>query len=332
MKIKIFLSSGLFVTFMVVMPTGCNLQKSNPLDVTRSQTPEVPVLSAELITFEVVKTQVLEKHCFECHSRDTNKGGVQLETYANVLKEVQGIRDTVFRKSMPPRRRTDLKLSDSQIKLIIDWIDAGAKEFGEVATSPPVVVNPPTVTPPVAQPPVVIPPIVGDIYFEHVNEYVIKTNCVGCHSEARGNKGDVNLESYAAVLQSLKEVKDSIVDGFMPPKRGKPLTEEQKKLILNWIDAGAKEAAPVAVTPPPEEIRFTEIFDQVLVPYCLRCHSEQGHNEGDLNLETYENVVKAAFDIKSDIEQGFMPPKRSKQMTPEQKKMILDWLAAGAKE
>lgn len=365
MKLKILLSSGVMATLTAAMLTSCNLQKSNPLDLSGPQLPEVPVLSADLITFDVVKSQVLEKHCFECHSKDTNKHNVNLETYANVIKDLKGIRDTVIQKSMPPRRRVDLKLSDSQIKLLVDWIDAGAKENGDGTLNPPVdqppvVVNPPTTTPPtstppITQPPVVIPPIAGEVYFQHVNDYVIKTNCVGCHSVASGNKGKVNLENYVNVASNLEKIKKSILDDFMPPRR-KPelkLTAQQKDLILKWIDAGAKEAAPVVVDPPvvppptqsptttppvvvdppvSSEVRFAEIFDQILVPYCLRCHSEQGHNEGDLNLETYENVVNAAFDIKEDIEQGFMPPKKSKQMTPEQKKMILDWLNAGAKE
>lgn len=359
MRFKFLITSGMVLTFAVML-TSCNLQKSNPLNLalpdlgdTSARETQVPVIPADQITFKIVASQVLEKHCVGCHSDEGgNKGKVNLESYENVLKDITSVRESVQQKTMPPRRRADLKLSDSQIKLVVDWIDAGAKENGDGTLNPPVVLpptttppviqpptsTPPTTTPPVAQPPVVIPPISGDVYFEHVNEYVIKTNCVSCHSEAKGNKGDVNLESYANVMASLKEVKESLIDGFMPPKRGRQLTAEQKNLILNWIEAGAKEKAPVAVDPvdvePPAavEIVFADIFDQVLVPNCLRCHSDQRVNEGDVNLETYANVISFSSDIKQDIEDNTMPPKRSTQLTADQKKMILDWLAAGAKE
>lgn len=260
-KLNFHFSGGMITTFFIaLLLTSCNLQKSNPLNLEAPITPEgrqtdkpddipktgedVVVIPGKQITFNVIMDQVLYNHCNGCHSVDGidggNAGGVNLDTYENVLKELQAIRSTVISRDMPPRKYKDIRLSDAQIKLIVDWIDAGAKENGDD-----------TLNPPVDQPPVVIPPIVGEAYFAEVNEYVLKTNCLSCHSTAKSIKGDVNLDNYEAVIHNLKAVKDSIVDDFMPPKRrGIPLTEQQKKLILDWIEAGAKEKASEAVVPP----------------------------------------------------------------------------------
>lgn len=334
MNLKFIFLNAMFVGLFF---TSCNLQKSNPLDLSGPIIPEVevPVMSAELITFKIVNTQVLEKNCVGCHSVDGgNKGGVNLETYENVLKNIKLVRETIEQKTMPPLRRTDLKLSDSQMKLIIDWVDAGAKENGDGTLNPPVD-NPPVVVKP---PEVVIPPITGEILFAHVNEYVIQTNCVSCHSVAKGNKGRVNLESYEGLKRSLKKVKESILDGFMPPRRSKQMTDEQKKLIIDWIDAGAKEKAdadePLVVVPPAVEVEilFNDVMDAVITKSCVSCHSEESGNEGGVNLENYDNVIRFARKVKATVEDGSMPPRRKTPLTAEQKKMIVDWLEAGGKE
>ena len=90
-------------------------------------------------------------------------------------------------------------------------------------------------------------PDADKIDYEMVNTTVIKTSCLGCHSQAAGNKGDVNLESYEGVSSELADIKTDILDGSMPKiKRngGKPLTEIQKQIVLKWIDKGAPRTIP----------------------------------------------------------------------------------------
>lgn len=194
--------------------------------------------------------------------------------------------------------------------------------------------------------------------FALVMEKVIQPKCLECHAAAGGNRGGVNLETYAAVFLNLADVKADIEDGSMP-KRRQPLTQAQKDLILNWIAAGAPEKAnsptptptpapvtpapqpqptPTPVTPPPspepepvgpEVLDYATVKAQVIDRACLKCHSAPA-NRGDVNLESYEEVLKNIVDIKLDVEDGSMP-KRS-TLTPEQKSLILDWIAAGAPE
>lgn len=235
MKLKNIFSIAIgTVTLLLV---GCNIQKSNPLDLRNPLDLEVPVLSSDQITFKVIQSQVFKDHCVSCHSEKSgNKGDVNLETYENVVKVAQAIRAEVFNRTMPPRRLVDLKLSEAQIKLVIDWIDSGAKEHGEQGPPSPI---PPEVEP---VPPVVDEePVTGPFDFVEVFEKVIKVSCVKCHSEKGGNKGKLNMETYEAVFAAREKIRHDIEEGFMPPRRSKPLTDNQRKMILEWLQAGAKE-------------------------------------------------------------------------------------------
>lgn len=191
---------------------------------------EVPPMPRDQISFDIVKAQVFQNHCLACHSAGGgNAGNLNLETYENFLSKKNEVRSTVLNRTMPPSNAPSLKLSESQILLITDWIDAGAKKGEESKPTDPVV------NPPVSGE--------GPFYFSDVLENVLKTNCNGCHSVAGGNRGRLNLETYANVFAAREKVKSDIEKGFMPPRRGVPLTADQKKMIVDWIDAGALEFA-----------------------------------------------------------------------------------------
>jgi mono/diheme cytochrome c family protein len=76
------------------------------------------------------------------------------------------------------------------------------------------------------------------IDYAAVKANVLDTSCNSCHSAAGGNKGNVNLETYASVINNISDVKADIEDGSMP--RGDyRLTADQKNMILAWIKMGA---------------------------------------------------------------------------------------------
>lgn len=72
-----------------------------------------------------VRTLVLEPACFRCHSAPTNRAGVNVETYQNVIANLNRIEQAIQDGSMPLRG----SLSAEQKKLILDWIQDGAPEF-----------------------------------------------------------------------------------------------------------------------------------------------------------------------------------------------------------
>lgn len=180
--------------------------------------------------------------------------------------------------------------------------------------------------------------------FSTVYERVLSKRCTECHSAAHGNKGKVNLETYAEVLKNIDDIKSDIEDGSMPKDRP-PLSRDERGLILRWIAAGAPEfprseegptteptpsPAPSPTPGPiPELIDFKMVFDQVIEPACLKCHSTP-ENKGDVNLETYAQIYANRVDIEADVRDGSMPKKKS--LSPLQRELILRWLAAGARE
>lgn len=264
---KIF-SAQLLLATLFVFVVGCTLRNSEAIKLQSplSNNSDDQVLDLNQLSYKVVNDRILLAKCVGCHSeKGGNKGDVNLETYENVFENKAEVRAEVFNRSMPPKKRVDLALTEKEIEIILSWIDHGApKEQSEqqptvptqpaepvqpqppvapqpvtpAPTEPPSTTNPP-VAPPTEPPPVVVQPI----YFSEVLEKVIAPNCLKCHSEKGGNKGDINLETYQNVVENRFDIKADIEDGSMPPKppKGIPLTEEQKSLILNWISQGFPE-------------------------------------------------------------------------------------------
>lgn len=182
-----------------------------------------------------------------------------------------------------------------------------------------------------------------ELDFALVNEKIFKPSCVGCHSEAAGNSGGVNLESYESVFEHVPQIKMEVTGGMMPPKS--ELSEKQTRLLADWIDAGALERAgdPVSAPPPtptsppptpppaPEVVTFSTVREKVLKTNCIGCHSEAAGNMGDVNLETYPSVFEKRTVLLEVVGEGRMPPKKKTPLTVEQKRLFLLWLNQGAK-
>jgi uncharacterized membrane protein len=231
--------------------SSCNYAQSNSLalDPINSGNAGEPVdlgAAPDQVDFAVIMEKVIAKNCLSCHSDSGgNRGHLNLETYQNVSQAAADIKELVLDRSMPPRRAAPL--TDTQIQMLVTWIDAGAPEKLNTEPAPqptplpelPPVVGPeppPVFTPEPAPEPAPVPVPVGAT-FEMVFKQVIQPSCLKCHSGE--GKGDVNLETYQNVLKFKKEVRETIADGSMP--RRSKLTDDQKKLILDWIDAGAPE-------------------------------------------------------------------------------------------
>jgi uncharacterized membrane protein len=281
----------IFFILAVTVLSSCNYSRmKKPLQLDEGVR---KISSPDEITFKMVNEAVIQPMCLSCHSEaGGNRGGLNLENFENVFKNSHGIRLEVAGGTMPPRQQ----LSAEQIKLVTDWIDAGAHENGKVNAGPqppapqpsptpapvePPPVNPPTPTPapvepppvlppapapapaptpaptpieppPVApptpsphpvEPPPVVPPVpqppAGPTFSEVMNK-VIKTNCFQCHTEANGNRGGLNLETYQNIFDNRHAIKFEVENGTMPTRRGTPLTTEQKQMLLTWIEQGAK--------------------------------------------------------------------------------------------
>lgn len=88
--------------------------------------------------------------------------------------------------------------------------------------------------------------------FKLVTEKVLQAKCLNCHADATGNRGGLNLETYANFIAALEDVRAEVEGKTMPRRPGPPLTDAEFKLLMDWIDGGANEfAKEIAVTPAP---------------------------------------------------------------------------------
>jgi uncharacterized membrane protein len=185
--------------------------------------PPVPTV----VYFSDIYTNVLLPRCLACHSAPHDAGHVNLENYANFIVAKDEVHAAIASGAMPPRK----PLTDDQKKLILDWIEAGAKEKADTGTTTPPVVTPPPVVNP--------PPTDGPIYFADVLKNVIGPRCLSCHS----SDGIGGYADYSAVKEDLEKIKNAVESDEMPADGG-PLTPEQKAMLLKWIADGGVEKAP----------------------------------------------------------------------------------------
>lgn len=195
----------------------------------------------------------------------------------------------------------------------------------------------------------------AEIYFASIQSSILEPSCYACHSAAAGNKGGVNLETYANVKAQLADVQADVDSGDMP-QSGPEVSASLKAVLDQWIANGAPESAssgstnttngttstpvasptPVATNPTPTPApapqpsitTYQTVNSQIFQPYCFSCHSAAGGNRAGVNLETYANVMKNISGVKSTINSGSMP--RGTTLTSAQKNLVLAWIAAGA--
>ena len=68
---------------------------------------------------------------------------------------------------------------------------------------------------------------------------VFSPYCIACHSAAGGDRGGINLETYANVNSVLAQISDAVSSGFMPLNSALPANA--KAALLKWVAAGAPE-------------------------------------------------------------------------------------------
>jgi outer membrane biosynthesis protein TonB len=116
------------------------------------------------------------------------------------------------------------------------------------------------------------------------------------------------------------------------PKRAVPTKPEVKK--------PEPKPEPKTPDPPASAVTFQQV-QKVLRDNCTRCHGDP-RIEARIDLRTLDSIKKkkglvepgdpAASDLWGSIEAGTMPPPEVKtRLTDGEKKVIKDWIAAGAK-
>lgn len=159
--------------------------------------------------------------------------------------------------------------------------------------------------------------------FETVRETVLRPKCFECHSDARGNKGHVNLERLADVRAALPDILSDLGTDKMPKDRDS-LSPELKALVAAWSEAGAPEKSTLPLPSKPMPLPsitpgFDQVRDKIFSPYCIRCHNF---------LSDPAKVIRSVGKIQASIESDQMP-KAVKPLSPRLKKLLADWIGAG---
>lgn len=105
----------------------------------------------------------------------------------------------------------------------------------------------------------------------------------------------------------------------------------------NYYEDSARAETPSPVSSSATAVVYADIHDQLLKPFCLRCHSG-GDPAGGFSFESYERTMEvvvpgdAGKSLLCDaILQGYMPPRGAKP-SAELAKMVCDWIDQGAVE
>ncbi len=163
-----------------------------------------------------------------------------------------------------------------------------------------------------------------------------------------------------------KSVFEEIKKGNMPPEEEEPLSTKERQSILNWITRSLDSVKPelikqVAVLekeeakaeaekkaennqlafalkeqmqvaePTEASLKYVNEIQPILNKYCYQCH---GANEqkGDIRLDILNWDMVHGGDAEKwdsaldEINAGNMPPKKKKQLTAEERRLVVEWI------
>lgn len=123
-----FSLSMLMVLIALTALVACN-QNTGSADVALALSENTgaatPALAAGTFDFATIKSQIFVPHCLKCHSTDTAKGDVDLETYSSAVQFKKELREVIETNEMP---RKAPPLADPLKAMLFAWLDAGAPE------------------------------------------------------------------------------------------------------------------------------------------------------------------------------------------------------------
>lgn len=172
--------------FLIFMASGCRYSRVTIPGDLNSDLNEQMSLPAEeklKLSYNLINQNVLVPKCTSCHG---NSGGVSLETYADVLKALPEIKNSVFISQTMPKKNF---LTDEENRLLWNWIELGGPLQAQKPGDEPQLPEPVQPT------------------YESINKNVFIPKCVTCHSA--GN-------SAWQVLLTRQELLDSPLELVLP--------------------------------------------------------------------------------------------------------------------
>lgn len=203
--------------------------------------PSNNVVTQDQITFSKIKSEVIDPHCLRCHNPSRPSAGIDLSNYSSVKSRLTQFDFAISRNIMPPSGALDPTLKG----LVADWIKAGAinqavavcSEGTEPSINTPTDPQNPTIPNEPSLP--VTMPSDSELNFAFIKANILDLRCISCHSDAGGNRGELNLERYSNVVDELKDIIEEVNQETMPPSPRQPLSVLEKNIISRWARLGA---------------------------------------------------------------------------------------------
>ncbi len=235
---------------------------------TTTPKPVVPTAAPENgISFTNTVAPILANRCGGCHIKGS-KGNFSLATFATLMKgPPEGVvifaGDTVGSRLIETIESGDMprgggKVAPNELKVLKDWIIAGAKFDGTDPTAPIVGSStPPGAAPTMNEDALAVRKSTGSetVSFAKDIAPILVNNCNGCHVDAMQVRGGLRMDTFALLFRggdsgrviepgksdaSLLVKKIRGMEGDRMPAGGRPaLPEESIRLISTWINEGA---------------------------------------------------------------------------------------------
>lgn len=154
-------------------------------------------------------------------------------------------------------------------------------------------------------------PPTGDItYTKHIAG-IFNAHCVRCHR--RGEIGPFTLTSYDDALSWTAMIREVIDEGRMPPWHANPefghfsndsrLSDEEKRLVFEWIDNGAPEGDAVDLPAPPQFVEGWRIPQPDVVftmpePYTVPAKGVVAYQHFDIDVAFDEDRWIQAAEVR----------------------------------
>lgn len=217
------------------------------------------------VSFAKVATEVFGTgpsnpgRCLGCHNSgfDISGMGIVVDDYPQAFAARNSINNAIQSGSMPK----GAPLNGALKKMVLTWVQQGAPERDEQAIldprCPPAQANPDPVVPPVdpIDDPVIPPALTLTPDFESLNVEVFSKRCNSCHREFanrydftnHGRLVETSMGLFAGATPEDTTFVKSLLPGakFPMPLKGTPLSDEQVKVIIEWIKLGMPEKPSV---------------------------------------------------------------------------------------
>lgn len=173
----------------------------------------------------------------------------------------------------------------------------------------------------------------GTVVWTGTIDKMLQDKCASCH----GSMGGFNAETYEEVMkfaQAGAPADSKIVQVQQSGSHPGQLSEEELKVLVDWIQAGAPQGEGGAsegqgAQPPATSETWSAGIEQLFADRCGSCHG----TTGDFTATTYEDVMKkvtAGDPDNSNVVGAQRGGTHPGQFSEEELNRVIEWIKAGA--